>query len=45
VKIDGNRDPDVVFADVEKLIQRVLNHEPLFPSAHEEEEQEAPAAE
>jgi hypothetical protein len=39
IKIDGNRDPDVVFADVEQLIQRVLNHEPLAPPPAEEEEE------
>jgi hypothetical protein len=39
VKIDGNREPDVVFTDIEKLIQRVLNLEPLFPVVVGEEEQ------
>jgi adenylate kinase family enzyme len=39
VRIDGNREPDVVFADVEALINRVLNGEPLFPVVVEEEEQ------
>jgi UMP-CMP kinase len=31
VKVDGNREPDAVFADVEKVIQRVINRDPLFP--------------
>lgn len=38
VEIDGNREVDVVFKDVEALIKRVLNKEPLNPPPPVEEE-------
>ena len=42
VKINGNRDPDVVYKDVNALIHRVLNKEPLIlPDSNEEEEESA----
>lgn len=39
VKIDGNREIDEVFKDVEALIKRILNREPLIPPVEEEEEE------
>jgi adenylate kinase family enzyme len=39
VKIDGNQELDLVFEDIEKVVRRVINHEPLFPVVVEEEEQ------
>jgi hypothetical protein len=38
VKIDGNREPDAVYADVERPMQRLLNYEPLLPPPREQAE-------
>jgi adenylate kinase family enzyme len=38
VKIDGNRDENAVFTDIARVVTRVLNQEPLFPAAMEQEE-------
>jgi adenylate kinase family enzyme len=43
VKIDGNREANAVFADVENVVVRVLNRQPLCP-ADEEEESEPDAS-
>jgi UMP-CMP kinase len=44
VKIDGDRDPDLVYADIQKVIQKVVNREPLHPPNPEEEEEKSDAA-
>jgi hypothetical protein len=39
LRIDANRETDLVCAEVEKIAKRVLHNEPLVPPPVEEEEE------